>query len=620
MHKLIHKNVLFWVLIITIVISTSCAYFNTYYNAETAYKKGRHAHELLDKKSTVDTVAVLPGTITDSYDRAIAKASKLLDVYPKSKKWHDDALYLMARASFYREDYPASIRRIKRLQREFPESPFIPESYMYLAKAYIANENLANAEETLLFALEKYPELNKKEEITFLLARISLKRQGKSQAIALLEKTLAAVKSIERKQEIILEIARLSMETGDYKKAIAYLKSAPRNKKTVGTEYRIDILLLECLLQNHQFGESLEFAEKMLKDRRYIQHIPEIKLKKALSLSGVGRTKDATDLLVAVTRENGIPSVTAVAWYELGRLYQNPLGNFVKARECYEKASSLLPEGAMRKDAGERMRAIDAIATLARPDTTTNDSAVLSDTGLTAFSQEYRIGELYWLNLDEPDSAIRHFSRISNDQKMADSLVIRSLYARAWISLHIKSDSLNADSLFGLIVERDSSSLIAQQSQKELGRPVTIITRDDSAKTAFLAAEKLMFEDSNAIAAATAYYKVAKSFPEHPLAPQSLYAAAWICDFVLENNAKAQDLYKLLCKYFPESNVCKQNARPRLKAAEDSLAAREKQVKNISQPVKKVKVGTIPVENSILDSAQIPDSEQAKDSVDINDN
>jgi len=162
------------------LIGVQCAYLNTFYNSKSAYNTARREHIKFLRGTTADTTPLPPTQVSSQYDRAISKSQKVLEVYPKSKDWHDDAIYLMGKASFYKGEMSTAIRRFHRLQREFPQSPFIPESYLYLGKAYLADDNLAKAEETFQYILQKYPQLNSNEDVTFLLALVAIKTRGKS--------------------------------------------------------------------------------------------------------------------------------------------------------------------------------------------------------------------------------------------------------------------------------------------------------------------------------------------------------------------------------------------------------------------------------------------------------
>ena len=118
---------------------------------------------------------------------------------------------------------------------------------------------------------------------------------------------------------------------------------------------------------------------------------------------------------------------------------------------------------------------------------------------------------------------------------------------------------------------------------------VTIKTRDDSASLAFIEAERLYFDDKNPVAAVNQFYKVAKKYADiKEVAVNGIYAAAWMCDNVLNKNKKAFMLYKKLCDDYPESELCINEAKPRIKIVEDTLKILETQEKQ-KEPKKHIK-------------------------------
>ena len=231
--------------LVNIVLLLRCAYLNCFYNAKMAFNKAYKAHMKL-KHEGADTTDELPEEIKAGYERAINKTIKLVDVYPKRVKYHDDALFLKGKATYYKREYASAIRRLRQFQKEFPKSPFIPESYLYLGKAYLGDENLEKAEETFELILEKYPKLNKDEEITLLMAEVAIRREGKSQAIRILEESLQSIKSEEKRMGIVLQLCDLYVDLKLYEKAIELCKKAPRNKDYPNYLFQVDQYLLIC--------------------------------------------------------------------------------------------------------------------------------------------------------------------------------------------------------------------------------------------------------------------------------------------------------------------------------------------------------------------------------------
>ncbi len=566
-----------------LILTGGCAYFNTYYNAETAYKNARQEHEKFLSMQE-DTATEVPPEVITGYERAIEKSQKLLEVYPKNKKWHDDALFLMGRTEYYKKEPISAVRRFKQLQKEFPQSVHIPQSHLFMGKAYLSAGDLRRAEQAFDQILQTYPFLNDREEITLLLAQVAIEREGKAQAIELLKKTLLSVKTPEKRMEISLQIAELYMELNQHEKAIAVLKKAPRKRNLHKYLYRIDYALLTCYVRVERYQDAATLAEKMIRNRRYLKHYPHIALQKGIVFARTEKTDKALGLFEEITLGEGPDAIKGKAHLELGAIYQFRKEDLEKAHENYQKAIPLLADDELRELAQSRRDAINELKRLRE----IVESGEADTTGRHT-SIAYRIGEIFWLRLEEPDSALHYFSRMEQNAGDDSMSVAKSMYARGWIWLHIKNDTTTADSILNLVIDRYPETVFAQKSQQQLGKTVTVMTREDSARAAFLEAERLYFEDRDAIASTNAYIKVAQTYDELPVAPKSMYAAAWLCDNILHKNVTARTLYKKVCENYPEDELCRSQVRTRLAAVEDTLRSLGQSPSDISSRNRKAK-------------------------------
>jgi len=533
------------------------------------------------KQADADTAEALPDEIKKGYERTVAKSIKMMEVYPKRRRWHDDATYLKARASYYMREYSAAVRRFRQFQKEYPQSPFVPASYLYLGKAYLGDGNLQKAEETFLLIMEKYPQLNNDEEVTLLLAEVAIQREGKSQAVMILEQSLKSIKSEVKRMDILLRLCALYIDLQLYDKAITLLKNAPRNKDFQNALFKMDYYLLICYKNKQDFEKALALADEMYRNKQYLKHTSKILFEKATVLIVTRRIKEAVTVLDLVTGTDGEPAVQAQAWFELGKIHQHEYGDYKKARECYEKIQPLTSDEKLLAAARERMDGIDFRLQYLSETASKKSQKDTSDTAYSIYASHYKMAEIFWLNLDEADSALKYYTIITSDTAADSALLPKALYARAWIVRFIKKDTAVSDSLYKMVISRYPATIVAKKSQQDLGAEVTVKTRADSATLAIIEAERLLFDVKNPVAAVNAYYKLSKEYSDiEGIAANCLYAAAWICDDVLNKNKKAFVLYKKLCEDFPESDLCKNEAKPRIQFVEDTLKvleARKKQ-------------------------------------------
>ncbi|MBD3241126.1 MAG: tetratricopeptide repeat protein [Chitinivibrionales bacterium] len=545
---------------------SQCAFLNTFYNARRAFGIARRMHRKQHREYP-DSLIEPTGEALSNYDRAIAKSQKVLDVYHRRERWHDDAIYYAGLSYYYKMEMNAAIRQFRRLQEEFPGSEYVPQSCLYLARAYLYDERYQKAEEMLALIVEKYPELDRNEEVSLLRAKLALRREGKMQAIELLEKVRGSVTSVERRIELSLRMAALYMELKRYGKALDVLLETPRKRREYALMYRIDHAMLTCYLRLDSLDAGLRLANRMLATKGYQAQEAEVLLSKGDILLARGDTEGAIEIYEKITDRHEKTPQAGMAWYKLGEIYHLSKGDEEKAKECYEKAASTATDSTVIEVASRRAKALGEVDTLraqfeARPDSA---DSVHSD----AF-YHVAIGELFWLELNQPDSAYGRYQAILADTTASEEMVAKALFASGYIALHGRADTAAADSFFAELEQRYPASEYSKRAQVEQNERVTVQTRADSALAAFHRAERLFFEQDNAVDAVESYLKVYNEYKDLDIAPKSLYAAAWLCDNVTYNKEAAQFLYKKLCDKYPESSACSEAAKPRLRIAMDS--------------------------------------------------
>jgi TolA-binding protein len=564
--------------IITIQIVVSClvlfslnctAYFNTYYNAEKAFEEGQDNHKKLLQDHPDSLVVTPPADVIAKYDRSIEKAQKTIETFPKKKKWHDDALFLIGRSYFFKKEMEKSISCMRQLEKEFPSSQFVPEAQIYIAKAYIENDNLDKAEEVLVNAEHRFPELNKNQEISLLMITIALRRNGKSQAITLLEEAIKTTHSDNVRLDLFLRTAELYIDLKQYTKAIQLLKKAPRKKDLPTHSYRIDRALLICYTSIDSLSLANDLITAMIANKNYSPFMDEMLYQKGMILYSLGEVEDAIKVFKKLSSgvdSNSILSDTstfkAKALFELAIIYQ-------KQKEDYEKSYHYLKLTAASRDtstnslAKKRLSAMDRLKKL-------RDKSEIVDS--ISGSNQFAIGEIFKFELDEPDSAFNQFLQIAMDSTTDTGFIPKALLQAAIIARDELGNKQKSDSIFNVIVTSYPATEYAKTAQRESGMLVTVVTRQDSAAELYNKAERLFYSENDVKGSIQLFFDIFKIYPELPIAPKSLFAAAWFSNTVLLKNRTAKMLYEKICEKYPESIYCTQQAKPRIKAVVDTLA------------------------------------------------
>ena len=585
------------------------AYLNTLYNGKSSFREARVLHQKKARNFPDSLLVTAPTEAVPKYERTVEKSIKVLEAFPKKKKWHDDALMLMGEAYYYKKDFQKAVRRFRELQTDFPLSKFVPESFIYMGMCYIEDGNYDKAEETLEMVLSKYPQYDKDQQVTMLLVEIAVRREGRGEAIALLEKSMKSARTEQKRIEIILRISQLYIDMKQYQKALPLLQSAPRKKDYPEQAYRLDKNLLICYRETGKYDEALKLISFMASSRLYTAHTDEILYEKGLILKALEKYDDAIDVFKilckgvdSTTVKNDTASFKSKGFYELGLIYQLKKSNYKQAKEYFSIASKGT-DTLVRRPASRRVTAMKKLDSLRNIKGTAADKKDSNDL------RAILIGELFRFDLDEPDSAYNEYLKITQDTTAAKATAAKAFCAAALITRDDKKDSAKADSLFRIVIKEYPESEYAQLAQKELKIPVTIHTRSDSALAAYKAAEELFYRDNDIKGAVQAFYDIYRNYPELDIAPKSLYAAAWYSDNVLQKKNTAKQLYEKICAKYKATIYCSGVSEPRLKTVRDTLAILNELRKKQEQKKDKVSAKT-PASSAkpVSDTSVIADS------------
>jgi tetratricopeptide (TPR) repeat protein len=132
------------------------AYYNTYHNAEAAFEKGRaslsRGTDRVDRAQYISVFATpQAGAGQNAFEQTIQKSADVLRTHPNSK-WVDDALMLIGRARYYRQNYVGAAQKFREVLALDGERA--AEARFRLARTLLAAERYPEAMEVLRAGLD----------------------------------------------------------------------------------------------------------------------------------------------------------------------------------------------------------------------------------------------------------------------------------------------------------------------------------------------------------------------------------------------------------------------------------------------------------------------------------
>jgi tetratricopeptide (TPR) repeat protein len=552
-------------LLIIILPLLSCVYFNTLYNAQSAFHDARKSQLKRMETVTSDTVERLTADERMKFERAIEKSSKILDVYSQKKQWADDALFLIGESYYYMGEFPKAIRKFSELLTFYPQSPFTPEAGFILAKSYLENGDMELAKKAFEDFEKNFPQRRECQEIPLLMADAVIAAGGKLSAIEELNKVLSGA-TPQQASRIYFRSARILSENENCEEGLQEFAKADDKYLTYKEVYDKKIHQVRCLRKTGKTKDALEILKPLAGDPRYKEKYAEICFEQGLSYEALIDYKTAIKYYTkAAESKNQNSPYVAAANFRLARIYHQQNGDIKKAKEYYFKAS-ISSDEKIREKALSCSLSINRIQELEKllthPDSASKDTSNKFD---PCFAK-YRIGELLWFQLEQVDSAMMWLNALLDDSTCVDAYGAKAAYSLALLNRDEKKDTIKSTSLFNLILSRFSISEEAKGAQKELGQIVSIKTKEDSAHNAFLEAENLLWGKETQKLAAAAFDSLANQFTISAYAPKASYTSAWIYDEILNDTLQARLRYEKTYKKWPDTDYAK-SAKQKLMAA-----------------------------------------------------
>jgi len=434
----IPKTVFLRLLPLSLALVTSCAYFNTFYNAQGCYRDGvklKAANQSTQAKA--------------KFEKAIEKSALVLKRWPRSR-WADDALFLIGLSYYQQGAYSKATRHFDQLSLAFPGSGLVPDAQLHYGLSLLADEQYGPARVRLYEVRTMHRRLA--DVAAFALARSFLDRDEPELAIDSLARFYERYPKSPHRREAVKLLADACLNLGRFAEAEEwygrYVRLAQDPKERALARLRI----AACRYELGRYGEAVQQVQDLL--GRYGELDDEANLVLGKSHDQSGRPNDA---IAAWARVRGLNDRGAEANFRIGRHYEE-LGDFEKARAYYDTS---------------RLRRVDsdygvlAVKRLSLLDAFTQQQAGKREPAEAAFL----LAEVHNLNLGDYDGAMDLYQQVY-DSFPDTEWAAKGLFARAWILRNVKHDTAATEPLLRKVIAEFPETDYADASRAWLGLPV----------------------------------------------------------------------------------------------------------------------------------------------------
>ncbi|MCK5327844.1 MAG: tetratricopeptide repeat protein, partial [Candidatus Latescibacteria bacterium] len=407
-------------------------------------------------------------------------------------------------------EYEKSVRKFEELEAHFPESDLVEEGRYWrgLALLETGREDEAIAVLGALIAVEDSPW---RGAVLVALGDVASRRSAAEEASGYYRGAIQVSGDKKTKALAYLRLGKEFQALGDYEGALPAFRSAWNLKASPSLSYEARMQIGACLEETGDFEGALANYRLLEKDDRWIARLADIWLRIAKCMARWGKTELALEEYERIPEEHPRTEQAADALYRIGLIHQ---------KDDPDRASEYFDRAAKESSSSEGAR----LAKLKRADLEQLASfrADLADSTKPVTAELiFGLAELFWVRLDQPDSAVAAYRRVAEAFPESD-LAPRALYAIACIPEEGFEKSDEAKGVFEELIEKYPDSEAAEAAERKLGRTASEdAVGEDPAQQAFVAAERLRLSGGATTTVIARYKEIPERYPESLYAPKS---------------------------------------------------------------------------------------------------
>jgi TolA-binding protein len=429
---------------------SSCAYFNTLYNARKIF---REAEKASGKEGGGREQR-------DKYRQVVKKCSQMIADHPKSR-WVDDAVFLMGQALFRQEDYDKAIRQFQEILTDFPESGYVPHAVYWLGLSYYMKKDDAQALTYVDRFLKEYPKQDLRFDVLFLGGDIKREMEDDDGALDFYGRVAEDARKRETVDQARLKCAELFRARGDWAKAAANYEKALHKGITWETRREISLSLGECYTKTGKCREALALFDGLVATATATQDVPPLLLGRAASYACMDSLAKALAVYTNVATKYPKSTYSAEAYYRMGVIYHERLDSLALAQAAFGKVAGEYSNSDFAAPSLEKSTSMKRLLELQK-------AAGKGETADQAAEKRFMAAEIQLTRLGDIQTALAGYRAVLDSFPLA-AVAPKAAYAIAWIHEYKLNDKDMAIQSYRALVSRFPRSYQARGAIFQLG-------------------------------------------------------------------------------------------------------------------------------------------------------
>lgn len=430
--KIIHR-LLF---VLAIILLSSCAYYNTFYNAKKFYESAQS--KPLTNKGKASSQAI------EEYNKVIKKCGVILTDY-KDSKWADDALFLLAKALYYRGNNELqSLEKFEDILKFYPDSPFVSESHIFIAQINYDLNKKNEAYKMLQDFIQRNEFKEDHPKALVLISDLYIRDKQYLDAQFYLQMLIEKFPKSKEYPNAYFLLGKTYFDNKDYTQSLKVYKDLinARIDKTIKLSANYYVAYNQYYLKNFSLADQT--IKKLIKNEFRDNMFPSYYVLRARIIAETESAEASIEEFGNIIKNNPRTEFSAESCFYTGELYFSKIHNYEKAIEFYNKVKTELSTSVFVERSIVRSSIASQIIQLRKHN---------SDIPLeTLINEQFKLAEYYMYELDLPDSALVIYKKIPQQKEELIQLKNKISEKKDFLPRFkdVVGDSIQIDSLLTL--------------------------------------------------------------------------------------------------------------------------------------------------------------------------
>ncbi len=414
----------FSIMFLVIILISGCAYFNTFYNAQTFFDEATHKME----QELANSGKVSKSTYT-IFENAAQKAQKVIERYPESK-YVDDAMYIAGVSNYHLQKYTIARSMFSRLTIEFPSSPYYAEANLWIARCYYESGEKEIAFNLLESFISDPKNARYHGEAMSLAGYLALDENQEEKAFEYFDQAVELTDDLNTKSNLLYELSQIYIDRNLLDDALNVLKEVEELTIDPSLLARVQLQYAKIFRIREMYEESEELIKEMLADENNSQVFPDLELELAQVYAQQDKIEQAIQRYQTVIETYPNTTQAAKASYQLGMIYLETLDDYENARTAFVNVSKHSRNIVESTLAQAKINTIGQFVSLNKETKSLEekhpslknpelepDSLLTPEIRSNYVKKTFRKAEYLAFEFGSPDSALKIYQHLSNNFK-----------------------------------------------------------------------------------------------------------------------------------------------------------------------------------------------------------